>query len=242
MCTGSTSVQSHRCCCAPQPCRRVGELCKLLLLLLVTLLWPGRLARVLPDTPARVSSSSHDTRSLHQFAGTSGDTNREAQPRGQGAFTPVSSDATFHDAMADAAQSKQIGFLPGMVMQPCWQLVVPADMSIVVNCADSTLDLQCKNTGVVLGTGARLSLQQCHVVWPRDRPFFNTVGAGSPTMQLGENAELKLSGGSSSLVCSVRSRLPLIAEDLCTLRRPTRLLLMTVDVCGAPHLWRASSP
>jgi hypothetical protein len=135
------------------------------------------------------------------FQSASADTS-SADVAGLGPHTPVETENDLRQALL---RRSNVGFYQGASLKPCWPLDVPEDKAIVIACYGGTLDLRCAGAGAVLAKGATLSLVQCNVLWPTQEPFFSASMRKSAAMSLADDSTLRLDGGSSALLCSVRA-------------------------------------
>ena len=116
-------------------------------------------------------------------------------------FKPV---RTAEELRAALGRFDRIGVAQDEILQLCWPIRVPAGANISIACQGATLDMRCTGSGLVLGRGSKLTMQECNVVWPMQKQFFNAAGPGSASMQLADNSLLVLSGAVQSINCDVR--------------------------------------
>lgn len=128
--------------------------------------------------------------------GTSPDASAPAQP-----FKPV---RTAEELRAALGQFDRIGVASGEVLQLCWPIRIKAGARVHISCQGATLDMRCAGSGLVLERSAELVMQDCNVVWPLQRQFFNAAGPGSANMQLADGSLLTLRGAVQTANCDVR--------------------------------------
>jgi hypothetical protein len=122
----------------------------------------------------------------------------------RGPVTPIQSTEHLEaELQHTGSQEKALALMPGAGVAPCAPLEVPTGAHVTLDCGGNTLDLRCVSASLTVRAGAQLTLVQCHVLWPSDRPFLSQSGSSSV---LGDGAQLNMLRGSSSLHCPVRFR------------------------------------